>query len=111
MNRRTAIACGIAAILGVGAGCARRMTILVAPGSLYDARFITALPDASREDIAERLASRGVLVGAARDMVDVDRVRARGASDALVEFERALYTETELLLYAFVARSHSSRRE
>lgn len=83
----------------------------MASAGLYDARFLTALPNVSREDIAERLASRGVLVGAARDMVDVDRVRAHGASDALVEFDRALYTETELLLYTFVARSHSSRRE
>ena len=104
MNRRTAIVCGIAAILGVGAACTR--VTPVASADLYDARFLTALPDLSRDDIAERLASRGVLVGAARDMVDVDRVRANGASDALVEFDGALYTETELLLYVFVARSH-----
>ena len=112
MNRRTAIACGIATFLAVGVGCGRSAGSSTAVSDdLYDERFLDALPDVSLDAITERLASRKILVGEARDMLDVDRVRVNGTSDALVEFDGSLYTETELLLYAYVARSHGPRRE
>lgn len=135
MNRRRAIAwalggalagitCGVAGLRGVG----RLSSLSASLADLYDERFVEALPQISLGGVATRLATRGVLVGATGEdegqpsplcswppeterrgwRLDVDRVGANAADDALVEFGRSLYTETELLLYSFVARLRSS---
>ena len=124
MNRRSAFAWALGAALagvvprvGAAGGKAALPAVLA---DLYDERFINALPEISLEAITAHLAARGVLVGATdsgnggtephRWRFDIDRVRARAADDDLIEFDRSLYTETELLLYAYVARTASVRQ-
>ena len=69
--------------------------------SLYHQDFVGALPALSLEDLIAELSHRGIyrLWG-----VHVKQVRANAGSDPLVEFDNFLYTESELLLYAMVAR-------
>ena len=123
MNRRAAFAWVLGAVAAsAGGGLAgfpggrKRPALPAALADLYDARFVAALPQISLADIAARLMARSVLVGATGEdrpferpqwRLDDDRVGANAADDTLVEFDRSLYTETELLLYAFVARLHS----
>ena len=127
MNRRSALVWALwAAVVGSAAGAvprvgaaARQAVLPAALADLYDERFAAALPRTSSSAIAARLVARGVLAGATdngnagrqqhRWRFDAARVRARAASDALIEFDRSLYTETELLLYAYVARVASGR--
>ena len=138
MNRRAAIAWALGAtIASATGGVARLPAVGRQPGlpaalaDLYDERFVGALPHASLEAIAARLTVRGVFLGAIGDdgdegqssplrpspfateehrwRVDIDRVRANAATDDLIEFDRSLYAETELLLYAYVARAANSR--
>ena len=126
MNRRALIAWALGAVVAGVAGVAllqrvNRQALPTALADLYDERFVEALPQTSWEAIATRLADRGVLDAATGDdensgsrcslllevvrwSFDIDRVRAHAASDALVEFDHSLYTETELLLYTLVAR-------
>lgn len=133
MNRRTALAWalgaaaasaggGLAGLLGARSHGARiRAALPAALTDLYDERFVAALPQTPLEAVAARLVARGVLVGAPpgedkpnsiyswplerlRWRFDIARVAANAADDALIEFNHALYAETELLLYAFVAR-------
>ena len=122
MNRRAALAWALwaaAASAGSLAGLPavrRRSALPAALTDLYEERFVAALPQTSLEDVAVRLVARGVLVGAAGEdrpsettqwRFDIARVGANAADDALIEFDRSLYAETELLLYSFVARMHS----
>ena len=138
MNRRAAIAWALGAtIASATGGVARLPAVGRQPGlpaalaDLYDERFVGALPHTSLDAIAARLAVRGVFLGVTGDdgdeerasplhplpfvtekhrwRIDIDRVRANAATDDLIEFDRSLYTETELLLYAYVARAASSR--
>ena len=126
MNRRRAIAwtlggalagitCGLAGLRGVG----RLPSLSAALADLYDERFVEALPQISLGGVAARLAARGVLIDATGEdegppterhvwRLDLDRVGANAADDALVEFGRSLYTETELLLYSLATRLRSS---
>ena len=121
MNRRSAFAWALGtALAGVvpRVGAAGKAPLPAALADLHDERFVDALPQISLDAIVARLAARGVLVGATdrgsggtephRWRFDIDRVRARAAHDDLIEFDRSLYTETELLLYAYVARAASS---
>ena len=122
MNRRAALAWALGAAAASASSLAglpavrRRPALAAALADLHDERFVGALPQTSLEDIAARLVARGVLVGATGEdwpserpqwRLDVARVGANAADDALIEFDRSLYTETELLLYAFVARLRS----
>ena len=123
MNRRTALVWALGAVAASARGSlaglpgVRRGSALPAAlADLHDERFVGALPQTSLEDVAARLVARGVLVGVTGEdwpserpqwRLDVARVGANAADDALIEFARSLYTETELLLYAFVARLHS----
>lgn len=135
MNRRRAIAWALGgAVAGTTGGWAglrgvgKWSPLPAALVDLYDERFVEALPQISLSAIAARLAARGVLVGATGEYegqpsplcswppeterhgwrLDIDRVGANAPDDALVEFGRSLYTETELLLYSFAARLRSS---
>ena len=125
MNRRTAIVWAF----GVAAASAGAMPRIGAPGrqaalpaalaDLYDERFVAALPQTSSKAVVARLMARGVLAGATdngnagaqrhRWRIDADRVRACAVDDDLIEFDCSLYAETELLLYAYVARAASGR--
>ena len=138
MNRRAAIAGALGATFAGAAGgrarlpaVGRHLGLPAALADLYDERFVGALPQTSLEAIATRLAVRGVFLGATSDdgdegqpsplrpspfaterhgwRIDIDRVRANAATDELIEFDRSLYTETELLLYAYVVRAASGR--
>ena len=138
MNRRAAIAWALGATVAGAAGGARlpavgrQLGLPAALADLYDERFVGALPQTSLEAVVARLAVRGVFLGATGDdgdegqpspfhpspfateehrwRIDIDRVRANAATDDLIEFDRSLYTETELLLYAYVARVASGRQ-
>ena len=123
MNRRAALAWALGTIAAGAGGCSaelpevrRRPALAAALADLYDERFVEALPQTSLEDIAARLVARGVFVGATGEnrpaerpqwRFDSARVGANAGDDALIEFDHSLYTETELLLYAFVARLRS----
>ena len=123
MNRRAAIAWALGATVAGAAGGARlpavgrQLGLPAALADLYDERFVGALPQTSSAAIVARLVARGVLAtdnGNAgthqhRWRIDAAPVRARAADDDLIEFDRSLYTETELLLYAYVARTASGR--
>ena len=69
--------------------------------SLYDQDFVRAMPALSLEDLVAELSRRGVYK---RWGFHVSQIRVNAASDSLVEFDNFLYTESELLLYAMVAR-------
>ena len=71
--------------------------------SLYQEDFARALPDLSLEDLVAELSRRGIYK---RWGFHVSQIRVNAASDSLVEFDDFLYTESELLLYAMVARLH-----
>ena len=123
MNRRAALVWALGAMVASAKGglaglpAVRRHSALPAAlDDLYDERFVGALPQISLEDVAARLVARGVLVGATSEgwlserprwRFDLGRVGADAADDALIEFDHSFYTETELLLYAFVARLRS----
>ena len=138
MNRRAAIAWALGATVAGAAGGARlpavgrQLGLPAALADLYDERFVGALPQTSLEAVVARLAVRGVFLGATGDdgekgrpnprhpspfaterhrwRIDIDRVRANAVTDDLIEFDRSLYTETELLLYAYVARVANGRQ-
>ena len=69
--------------------------------SLDQEDFFRAFPDLSLEDLVAELSRRGIY---SRWGFHVSQIRANAASDSLVEFDNFLYTESELLLYAMVAR-------
>ena len=71
--------------------------------ALYRPDFAKALPDLSLEDLIEELCARGVY---AEGEFHVGRIRKNAAGDPLKAFGKFLYTESELLLYAMVARLH-----
>ena len=114
MARRTVLGLGASAlavvgIAGVHRGLLKRRLDLprlpAATAELYDEKFVGALPSWSLQEVADALRTRGVLVGSA---LAVDEVAGRAASDPLIEYDCSLYTETELLLYALVARNRAA---
>ena len=76
--------------------------------ALYHQDFARALPALSLEDLFAELTRRGIYVYGWREF-HVSQIRANAVSDSLVEFNNFLYTESELLLYAMVARLHEAR--
>ena len=74
--------------------------------ALYQEDFARALPALSLEDLIAELSRRGIYK---RWGFHVNQIRANAVSDSLVEFDNFLYTESELLLYAMVARLHEAR--
>lgn len=69
--------------------------------ALYHQDFAGAFPALSLEDLVAELSRRGIYK---RRSFHVNQIRANAVSDSLVEFNDLLYTESELLLYAMVAR-------
>ena len=73
--------------------------------ALYHQDFARALPALSLEDLFAELSRRGVYK---RESFHISEIRVNAVSDSLVEFDNFLYTESELLLYAMVARLHEA---
>lgn len=69
--------------------------------ALYSPDFVRALPDLALDDLFEALRARRVCT---RATFDIARVRDAAADDPLVEFDDFFWTESELMLYALVAR-------
>ena len=111
MNRRRFLICGgagVAFVLGVPwVGCSDSILIPLysaLPGSvkvLYEREFIGALPSLSTEEVVAELTNRNVYVNG---QIRIGQIRVNAADDPLEEFENYLYTRSELLLYALVAR-------
>lgn len=74
--------------------------------ALYHRDFARAFPALSLEDLVAELIRRGIYK---RQSFHINQIRANAVSDPLVEFDNFLYTESELLLYAMVARLHEAR--
>ena len=69
--------------------------------SLHYEYFARALPDLSLNDLLSELIRRDIYKNG---VFDIHQIRLNAKGDPLVEFENFLYTESELLLYAMVAR-------
>lgn len=69
--------------------------------ALYSPRFVRAFPDSTLDGLLEALRARRVCTWG---KIDVARVRENAADDPLVEFDDFFWTESELMLYALVAR-------
>ena len=69
--------------------------------SLHYEYFARALPDLSLNDLLSELIRRDIYKNG---IFDIHQIRLNAIDDPLVEFENFLYTESELLLYAMVAR-------
>ena len=69
--------------------------------ALYSPDFVRAFPGLTLDGLIEALRARRVCT---QGKIDAARVRDNAAADPLVEFDGFLWTESELLLYALVAR-------
>lgn len=114
MTRRLFLTCsglGAAVVLG-GAwfhalGTRRGLSYSELPQhikALYRQDFARALPALSLDDLLAELGDLGVY---RRGGFHISHVRVNAADDPLIEFDGFLYTKSELLLYAAVARLHS----
>ena len=111
MNRRRFLICGGAGVAfvlgGPWVGCSGSIPIPIYSGlprsvrALYGQEFMSALPSMSTEDVVAELARRNVYV---KGQIRLGRIRVNAADDPLEEFDNFLYTRSELLLYALVAR-------
>ena len=111
MNRRRFLICGGAGVamvlVGPWVGCSESIPIPFYSAfppyvkALYSQEFIGALPSMSDQDLVTELARRDVYT---RGQVRIDQIRVNAADDPLEEFDNFLYTKSELLLYALVAR-------
>ena len=75
--------------------------------ALHNPKFLQAFPSLSADQLLAELSERGVY---RQRRFRVSQIRANAASDALVEFDNFLYTESELLLYATLARWQAEGR-
>ena len=76
--------------------------------ALYHQDFARALPTLSLEDLFTEVSRRDIYRWQELEF-HISQIRANAVSDPLVEFDNFLYTESELLLYAMVARLHTAR--
>ena len=114
MNRRRFLTCGGAGVAfvlgGLWVGCSESIPIPLYSGlprnikALYSQEFIAALPPMSMEEIVAELTRRNVYVNGE---FRIGRIRVNALDDPLEEFNNFLYTRSELLLYALVARLRS----
>lgn len=75
--------------------------------ALYDPKFVKAFPGLSTHQLLTELGRRGVY---GRRTFYVSQIRVNASSDVLAEFDNFLYTESELLLYATIARWSAAGR-
>lgn len=73
--------------------------------ALCHRNFIKAFPDLTLEDLIEKLQDRGILSWRG---LSIDRIRRNAVSEQLIEFDKFFWTESELLLYAVIARLHAT---
>ncbi len=119
MNRRTfLVSIGLVVSVFIGAGIWRSLDRLKPrklplwselPGNiraLYRQDFVKAFPDLSMDDLIVELHTRGVY---AQTEFHISRIRENAGSDPLIEFDGFVYTKSELLLYAMVARLHAKQ--
>ena len=72
---------------------------------LYFRDFVHAFPDLTLDDLFMGLRARRICTQAG---FDIAQVRDNAIDDSLVEFGNFFWTETELMLYALVARLHEN---
>lgn len=111
MNRRRFLICGSAGVafvlVGPWVGCSESIPIPVYSGlprsvkALFSQEFIGALPSMSTEDVVAELARKRVF---RNGQLRIGQIRINATDDPLEEFGNFLYTRSELLLYALVAR-------
>ena len=115
MNRRLLLkmCSGLGALLVIGSTWVNTLsrlwgleTIFYAnlPGdirSLYQQDFAAAFPEWSLRRLLSELMHREIY---SDGVFHTDQIRLNATDDLLIEFENYLYTESELLLYATVAR-------
>ena len=70
---------------------------------LHSRDFVHALPDLTLDDLLAGLRARGVCTWAG---FEIARIRDNAVDDSLVKFANYYWTESELMLYALVARLH-----
>ena len=113
MNRRRFLisaGAGVALVLGgPWVGCSETVPIPLYAGlprgvkALYGREYTNAFSSTSTEDLVAELASRKVYVNG---QIRIGQIRVNAVDDPLEEFDSFLYTKSELLLYALVARLH-----
>ena len=119
MNRRHflfSIGGSCAILIGGGAGALwfARRSIWKKPDShaefpkdiqaLYHQEFAEAFPDRTLDELMGELRERRIYSGMG---FDIAQVRRNAVRDPLIEFKKFFYTESELLLYAVVARLYT----
>ena len=72
---------------------------------LYFPDFVHAFPDLTLDDLFTGLRARRVCTQAG---FDIAQVRDNAAADSLVQFGNFFWTESELMLYALIARLHEN---
>ena len=72
---------------------------------LHSGDFLDAFPDLTLDDLLSGLQARRVCTRAG---FDIAQIRDNAVEDTLVKFENFYYTESELMLYALVARLHEN---
>ena len=70
---------------------------------LHSRDFVHAFPDSTLDDLFAGLRARRICTRAG---FDIARIRDNAAEDSLVKFGNFWWTESELMLYALVARLH-----
>lgn len=73
--------------------------------ALYARKFVETFPDLTLEKLIGELHDRGIYSGGE---FHIDRIGRNAVSDELIGFDSFLWTESELLLYAVIARLHAA---
>ena len=72
---------------------------------LYSRDFIHAFPELTLDDLFARLRARRICT---QGGFDIARIRDNADDDFLVQFRNFYYTQSELMLYALIARLHEN---
>ena len=72
---------------------------------LHSRDFVLAFPDLTLDDLLADLRARRVCT---QEGFDIHQIRDNAVDDSLVQFRNFFYTESELMLYALVARLHEN---
>ena len=75
--------------------------------ALYHRDFIKAFPDLTLEELIEELQDREISPWRG---FRIDQIRENAVSDQLTGFNDFFWTESELLLYAVIARLHAAEK-
>ena len=73
--------------------------------ALYHWSFIEAFPDSTLEELIRELQDRGICPWRRSR---IDQIRSNAVYDKLIEYDNFFWTESELLLYAVIARLHAA---